>query len=245
MKESAKNQILRKVSWIFAPLLAFLTLAAWAFASPIGAAPDDDYHLTSIWCADGGSDQCLPGSAPDTRIVTSGLRDVSCYARNAESSAACQDSLPLTSPKDLQETRRGNFYGEYPPVYYATMRIFAGPDLQFSALVMRLLNAALFVGLASALAALLPAARRRTLLWGWLATLVPLGMFLIPSNNPSGWAVMGVGTAFLALLGWFETEAGRAWARTTRPRPSTPQRFRRSASPRSRSRAAPPTATCG
>ena len=39
----------------------------------------------------------------------------------------------------------------------------------------------------------------------------PLGMFLIPSNNPSGWAITGVGTAFLALLGWYETEGRRRW----------------------------------
>ena len=47
------------------------------------------------------------------------------------------------------------------------MHVFAGPDIQISALVMRLVNAALFVGLATALALLLPI-RRRTLLWGWL-----------------------------------------------------------------------------
>lgn len=204
--------MLRRASWVLAPLLAFLTLAAWSFASPIGAAPDDDFHLTSIWCADGGSDQCLPGSRQDTRVVTSGLRNIACYAMYAERSAACQDSLPLHSAKDLEETRRGNFYGEYPPLYYSTMRLFAGPDLQFSAIMMRLFNALLFVGLATALAALLPAARRRTLLWGWLVTLVPLGLFLIPSNNPSGWAITGVGTAFVALLGWFESAGRRRWA---------------------------------
>jgi hypothetical protein len=42
--------------------------------------------------------------------------------------------------------------------------------------------------------------------------MIPLGIFLIPSNNPSGWAITGVGTAFLALLGWFGTEGRRRWA---------------------------------
>ncbi len=92
------------------------------------------------------------------------------------------------------------------------MHVFAGEDIQVGALFMRIINVALFVGLSTALVALLPSHRRRTILWGWLVTLVPLGMFLIPSNNPSGWAITGVGTAFLALLGWFESAGQRRWA---------------------------------
>lgn len=193
-----------------APVLAFIALSAWAFASPIGAGPDDDYHLVSIWCANGGSPECTPGSEADTRMLPESFRSIACYAQVESRSAQCQyAALTDETPVELD---RGNFGREYPPVYYATMRIFAGADIQVSALTMRLFNAALFVGLATALVALLPAVRRRTLLWGWLVSLVPLGMFIIPSNNPSGWAVTGVGTAFLALLGWFESSGRRRWA---------------------------------
>lgn len=195
----------------FAPLLALIALFAWAFASPVGAAPDDDYHLVSIWCANGGSDQCQPGSQPNTRVVAIGFDEAVCYAQNGEQSAACQEVFSPAWDDESYETARGNFAGKYPPLYYATMRLLAGDDLQTSALVMRLLNATIFVALATALAVLLAPTRRRTLLWGWLVVLVPLGMFLIPSNNPSGWAVTGVGTAFLALLGWFETSGRRRW----------------------------------
>ena len=31
----------------------FGSLFAWAFASPIGAPPDGDFHMASIWCAQG------------------------------------------------------------------------------------------------------------------------------------------------------------------------------------------------
>lgn len=186
-----------------------MALAAWAFASPIGAGPDDDYHLVSIWCADGGSAECQPGSEAHNRSVDAGFRDVVCYAAKRDFSAKCQ--LEGWNAEGHYETERGNFAGEYPPVYYAVMHVFAGSDVQVSALVMRLVNAALFVGLATALFALLPLTRRRTLLWGWLVAVIPLGIFLIPSNNPSGWAVTGVGTAFLALLGWFETSGRRRW----------------------------------
>ncbi len=199
--------------WVFlAPILAFVALSAWAFSSPIGAGPDDDYHLVSIWCGGDGSEQCAEGSDEATRVMPSAFQNVACYAQDGARSAACQDDVWSTWDSDTIELSRGNFGGEYPPVYYATMNLFAGSDMQVSALAMRIINAALFISLATALVLLLPSARRSTLLWGWLIALVPLGMFLIPSNNPSGWAVTGVGTAFLALLGWFESDGRRRWA---------------------------------
>jgi hypothetical protein len=204
--------ILGRFRWLMlAPVLALLALSAWAFASPIGAAPDDDYHLVSIWCANGGSSKCGAGSSDTVREVSNEFRNVVCYVLDHERSAECQSDAWAGGADGTFETDRGNFQNEYPPVYYAVMRIFAGDDLQVSALVMRLFNAVLFVGLATALFLLVPH-RRRTLLWAWLVTLIPLGIFLLPSNNPSGWAVTGVGTAFLALLGWFETEGRRRWA---------------------------------
>lgn len=195
-----------------APILAFIALSAWAFASPIGAGPDDDYHLVSIWCSSGGNAECLPGDDATTRVVPQSFREVACYAQVESRSAECQYAVWAALDTNQVEIKRGNFVGEYPPVYYAVMHLFASPDVQTSAIIMRLINAGLFVGLATALAVLLPGQRRRTLLWGWLVTLVPLGMFLIPSNNPSGWAVTGVGTAFIALVGWFDTPGRRRWA---------------------------------
>jgi len=207
------RRLIGRLRWIHAaPLLAVLTLTAWAFASPVGAGPDDDYHLASTWCALGGSEACAPGTAANTRFVPNAFESVRCYAQDATQSAACQDEAGLALDGAKYETKRGNFQREYPGVYYATMRPFAGDDLVRSAVVMRLVNLTLFVALATALAAMLPASRRQTLLWGWLVSLVPLGIFLIPSNNPSGWAITGVGTAFLALLGWFESHGRRRWA---------------------------------
>ncbi len=211
-KEKKAGWVLhRNLRWI-APILAFVALAAWAFASPIGAGPDDDYHLTSTWCALGGSPQCQTGDSPSSREVSAPLTEIACYARLPKESAACQESILDEWNSDTVETDRGNFGGEYPPVYYATMHLMAGPDLQVSALAMRLVNAAIFVALATLLAMLISPERRRTLLWGWLVTLIPLGVFLIPSNNPSGWAITGIGTAFVALVSWFEATGSRRWA---------------------------------
>ncbi|MBH0023550.1 DUF2142 domain-containing protein [Salinibacterium sp. SWN248] len=202
---SARTRFLRGFRLIYlAPVLALLALSAWAFASPMGAAPDDDYHLVSIWCATGDSAVCQPGESSKTRLVPSAVLQSPCYAFYSDESAACQSRLDYTDSK-LAETNRGNFVGAYPPLYYAVMSNFVGEDVLASVMAMRLFNVALFVALTSALYVLLPVSRRPALVWGWLLTTVPLGLFLLASNNPSGWAVAGVGSAWLALLGYFET----------------------------------------
>lgn len=211
-RESALRRLTGRLKWIhLAPVFAMLTLGAWALASPVGAGPDDDYHLASVWCTRGGSMACADGSQPLTREVSTAFENSVCYARAQTRSAACQEHEGLDLNGPVTETDRGNFQHDYPAVFYSTMRVFAGDDLESSAITMRLVNAALFVGLTTALACLLSPSRRQTLLWGWLVTTIPLGVFIIPSNNPSGWAVTGVGTAFVAGLGWFETEGWRRW----------------------------------
>lgn len=196
-----------RVIWL-APLLALIALGGWVFASPPGASPDDDYHLVSIWCAAGDrTSLCEESGTPQTRVVSRALVEIACFAGEPAESAACL--YGALDGGSMVETKRGNFVGAYPPVYYGVMSIFASDDLLTSIVVMRFVNVVLFLGLTSALFLLLPARRRATLLWGWLLSIVPLGAFLIASNNPSSWAVIGVGSLFLALLGFVESSGRR------------------------------------
>lgn len=182
---------------------------AWALASPIGASPDDDHHLVSIWCA-AENEACEPGSTATSRVVPEAVAEPHCFAQHPERSAACQDALDMSGEPTV-ETDRGNFYGAYPPVFYSFMSMFAGQDVFGSAMLMRVVNILIFVGLTTALFLLLPPLRRPTLMWGWIISTLPMGVFLIGSNNPSSWAVMGVGTAWIALLGYLETSGRRKW----------------------------------
>ena len=203
------RRIFSRFRWLYlAPAFAMIALLSWALASPLGASPDDDFHLVSIWCANTDhSDVCEPGSTDSTRLVEKALLNAPCYARDATQSAACQ--LGMFEKTTLVESDRGNFVGAYPPVFYSVMNLFAGNDLQASALLMRAVNALLLVGLTAAIYLLLPARRRPMLVWSWLISLVPLGLFLVTSNNPSSWAIIGVGSAWVALLGYFETVGRR------------------------------------
>lgn len=132
------------------------------------------------------------------------LVEAPCFAFHATKSASCQADLRFTAVADTT-TERGNFVGGYPPIYYATMGLFAGNDIEAAAITMRVVNILIFMGLVTALFLLLPVARRPALVWSWVVTTVPLGLFVLSSNNPSAWAVTGVGMGWIALLGYFET----------------------------------------
>jgi hypothetical protein len=189
----------------FVPLFLVIALGAWAYASPIGSSPDDNFHLTSIWCTQAAPDAiCAEGDSAVTRTVPAILLEAPCYAYKPELSAECLDTIGYSvEPTVLTDV--GNFAGGYPPLFYAVMNLFAGADVQVSILIMRFVNILLFAGLMTATFLALPARRRGTLLWSWLITSVPLGMFLLASNNPSSWAMIGVGISWIAFLGFLET----------------------------------------
>lgn len=192
---------------VLLPLLALISLTSWAFSSPAGSSPDEDFHLTSIWCATGDkADACQTTADPAQRIVPRALvAEAECYAAHSAESAACQGSSFGTHPNSTVETSRGNFTGLYPPVFYLAMSPFVGADVSVSVLTMRVVNSALFVGMMTVLCLLLPVRQRRGLLWAAIVTTVPLGLFLIASVNPSGWAVTSAATLLIALVGYFRT----------------------------------------
>jgi hypothetical protein len=201
----------RVMLFMIFPLAMFFSLASWALASPVGASPDDDFHLASTWCGLGIREGlCEPGSQPDERRVPQLVRDgAECYKFKPAESAGCQEPITGDAASKLVPTTRLNSTGLYPPVYYAAMGVFASDDIEKSVVVMRLVSIAIFVALWTALYAFLPRRRRGTLVWSWAIAIVPLGMFLLASNNPSSWAVISGGSVWLALVGYFESTGKR------------------------------------
>jgi len=189
------------IAAVIAPLALLMALFAWGVSSPPGSSPDEDYHMGSIWCAQGtAAGRCESTADPETRELPGDVvKAASCFAFQAGQAASC----PLDE-NSMEPSTRGNWFSNgYPPVFYAVMSVLVSSDMNVSIILMRSLNALLFVGLLSALFFLLPGRMRHALVWGGLVAVVPLGVFLIPSVNPSSWSIIQASGLWLATWGFF------------------------------------------
>lgn len=192
-------------------MAAVVALAAWALSSPLGASPDDDFHLNSAWCGLGERDGLCEATEEDRikRVPVETHNSAFCFAFKPEQSAECQELGNAGEALDLIPTERGNFVNQYPPLYYAFTGMFASQDVVLSALAMRLTNALIFLGLVTAVSIALPSSIRRAVIWPAVLALVPLGMFLVASNNPSSWAITSALTAWAAYYGYLLSSGRR------------------------------------
>ena len=193
----AKQGLSKKVArWTSISIVsAIMTLGAWAFASPIGSTPDDDYHLVSIWCGQGFRDGlCEEGSEPREVVVRETLMTYPfCYAGKPDETGECEET-ELFAP-----TTRSNA-GENPRVFYWVMSWFASDDLTVSIISIRFFNAIIMVLGFAAVVFALPRHLRRVPVVSAVSIALPLGLFILPSTNPSAWGVYAVVLFFSALL---------------------------------------------
>lgn len=201
---SGKNLWFQKLGFICTVVLLIIFLGSWVLSSPVGSSPDDDFHLSSIWCANNGHvGMCEKSNSAIEMEVSSSLLNSPCFAYDVERSANCQLEKNIFEDKHLQLTSVGNFNGGYPPLYYSVMGLFAYDDVQFSVIFMRFINVLLFVFLFVVLWISSDKSSRFTQKYIWLFTLIPFGIFLISSNNPSSWAIIGIGFGAVSLQSFF------------------------------------------
>lgn len=189
--------------------VAFLvSLLSWGISSPLGSSPDDDYHMASIWCGQGFRDGvCEQGLEPKGVVVPEAVFATSiCYAFESENSGVCNATM------ELKETGHSNSNKGYPPIFYFVMSQFVGPDIYASVVAMRAFNAVLLVGLLFLTVMWVAPRLRHVPLVAAGATIMPLGIFLAASVNPSSWAFISV-LVFVPALGSFlmATTAERLW----------------------------------
>jgi Predicted membrane protein (DUF2142) len=189
-----------------------VALGAWAYASPVGSDPDGNFHLASIWCGDGYKvGQCEPPSAeskdavPKVVKVPNGVATANgCRPQEATYSASCTNGLILQ--RQMVETNYNNAGRLYPNGFYWVASHFVSDNVAETITKIRLMNVLLFVLLITAANIILPSAIKKSLNITHLLLLMPLGLFLVASNNPSSWAISGLGTFWAFLYGFLTME---------------------------------------
>lgn len=207
----AKTRVVKYASLLGVFALAMLSLGAWALSSPVGSSPDDRYHLATIWCNPTFGESCEIDEN-GRNLLPAPLMESPCYIGSPTTSAGCQPFMDGTDPRLQPDPGSDIDRGLYPGGFYAVLHLFTQPNIELGILTMRMFNVLLFVGSALVMWVALPRRLQRTLVWTWGLTLIPLAMFLIPSTNPTSWAIIGVGMAWLALLGYFEATGWRMYA---------------------------------
>jgi len=180
--------------------------AGWAVTSPVGSAPDDDYHLSSIWCGQGeraGVCEVDP-AVPNTRKVPRNVVDASdCFRWMSDITAKCQWATKNDTTMIWTE-RVNDIQGLYPPVFYKAMSVFVGPKLERSVVSMRLANALIAALLLAAIMRLTPKGIASAAALAIPATFIPLGIFVTASTNPSSWTIMGIAGFWAFALSWLQ-----------------------------------------
>ncbi|WP_195839362.1 DUF2142 domain-containing protein [Mobiluncus porci] len=188
---------------------SIVTALTWAAASPIGGSPDDDYHLASIWCPRpldlSGCEVRETKGAVEVRVPAV-IPSSTCAARQPETSAACVGQADAAG--GLAWTDRVD-QGDYPFGYYQIQHLFASDNVTGSILVMRTVNALLGFLLLGAVIFLAPRDSRLPFALAVAAAWVPMGVYLLASNNPSSWAISGVSAYAFALFGLLRSSGRR------------------------------------
>ena len=180
--------------------------AGWAVTSPVGSAPDDDYHLSSIWCGQGDrANACETDPAyPNTRKVPRNVVDAAdCYRWLADVTAKCQYAT-INDTTMIWTERVNDIQGLYPPGFYKVMSVFVGPNLERSVVAMRLFNSLIAALLLAAIMRLTPRGIAVAAAVAIPATFIPLGLFVTASTNPSSWTIMGIAGFWAFSLAWFQ-----------------------------------------
>ena len=184
------------ISGLLASSALMISLFSWTLSSPLGSSPDEDFHIGSIWCAEGEIDgRCeyndYSATTNANRVSVPHVMDL-CFISNSEQSGNC--SWDARSKKPELRTSEN---GQYPDLFYKTMNLVVTDHTQISGLLMRLITSALASFLVFATIIFSEAKTRGAGLIAFLSTLIPLAIFLIPSLNPSGWAYLGLAFAWV------------------------------------------------
>jgi hypothetical protein len=197
-------------SGLLASAALMISLMSWTLSSPLGTSPDENFHIGSIWCAEGEMDgRCeYIDYSPTTnanRVSVPHVMDV-CFIFYSEQSANCDWDSRSEKPELLKSEN-----GQYPELFYRAMNLWVDERTQVSGLLMRTSTALIAAFLVFATIVLSGPRTRGAGLISFLVTLTPLAIFLIPSLNPSGWAYLGVAFSWVFQMNAMTEEWEESW----------------------------------
>jgi hypothetical protein len=187
------------VRWFLIVVAGVVSFTAWAFASPIGAPPDGDFHLASIWCAQGDRlGMCKVEIVKDSnQVELLTPRTFSryqnpyghfCYVGNSGASAGCTNIVDETSVTELLASGRIFPVDQVSSPFYDFNSRLSSRNIETSAFKIRFANVLFFIGIASLLLTMFKKYRVATSL-AFLVGFGPWGSFLIASIHPSAWTI--------------------------------------------------------
>lgn len=184
--------------WWSVGFLLFALLACWSAAIPLMGSPDEPSHVIKAaavargqWSGELGpppEHTLRPGAATLVQLpadYAAALTLPNCFAFRSDVPASCQQDLEIAGPELVPvET----FAGQYPPLYYVLVgwpSLFLGVEASIYA--MRLVSALLTAGLLTwGCHRLTRIPDNRTALWGAVAAVTPMTLFLGATVNPQG-----------------------------------------------------------
>lgn len=201
-----------KVLGVIFSFSIFITLFSWGLSSPVGSSPDDDFHLISIWCGEGDkAGFCELDSNGKEGTIPQALMASPCFAYSPDTTGSCQGPNGIQPSNLTMKTDRGNFTGMYPRGFYWVMSQFVTDDVNTSVISMRVFNSALFSILGILLFWFAPIRKQFKVSLALLIALVPLGLFIVPSTNPSSWAITSACIFFPSLISYFYQTSWKKW----------------------------------
>lgn len=127
-----------------------ITLSSWALASPPGSGPDDEYHLSSIWCSRGyriqfceKSSSIYEAKVPLQLHRNGGPRTIFCYAGDSKISASCIRGLDVEAVTKLESSERFNT-SSTASNFYKSNGFLVSSNVNGSILTMRFLQILVF-----------------------------------------------------------------------------------------------------
>lgn len=173
----------------------------WAIVSPIGSGIDDDFHLPSVWCAFGDKSQiCETVIEGDgfVRVPTALVEIPQCLSYQDYKSASCVDEI--INNENSMSIGRSNELGRFPNIFYEVHHYLIADDIEESIILMRILNAVVFLSCLIFGFYILTYSYRWNYLLVSLLLASPFTLSIVVSNNPSSWLISSMSLLYAILF---------------------------------------------